>query len=109
MMEDDLIVGDWPNRFAVRLMVRLWWRAEHDFSSLDEYAMKQAKQLYYRLSYLNDDELELLRLKYFRRENHPLGDAVVAEHYQMPCKEFRVWRLAVVEKLEPYRSNPNRI
>ncbi|MFC0379560.1 hypothetical protein [Levilactobacillus acidifarinae] len=43
MMEDDLIVGDWPNRFTVRLMVRLWWRAEHDFSFLDEYAMRQTK------------------------------------------------------------------
>lgn len=105
-MEDDLITGDWPNSFAVRVMVRLWWRAEHEISSLDEYAVKQIKQLYYRLSYLSDSELELLRRKYYRHENHPLGDAVVAEYYRMPLKEFRIWRLQVVAKLEPYRSKP---
>lgn len=96
----------WTNRFAAQVLTHLWWRVEKQFDSLSDYELQEAKQLYYRLSYLNVDELELLRDKYFRPENHPLGDQHLTNKYHKTTDEIRQWRLTILRKLSAYQDKP---
>lgn len=97
---------DWNIQQTAHTLVRIWWKAEHEFDLLNEYELPAAKQMYYRLSYLNADELQLLRDKYYRPENHPLGDKHLTGKYNKTTDEIRQWRLTILRKLSAYQDKP---
>ncbi|WP_461244930.1 hypothetical protein [Secundilactobacillus muriivasis] len=99
---------DWEPRQAAHFMVRMWYQAENEFSTLEGYGLAQAKQLFYRLSYLDKPELEMLHRKYCRKAPQPVSDKDMAALYDMDPKQFREWRLSVVEKVCKYRSTPKK-
>lgn len=97
---------DWEVQQVVSTLVHIWWKAEHEFDLLNEYELPAAKQMYYRLSYLNADELQLLKDKYYRPENHPLGDKHLTGKYYKSTDEIRQWRLTILRKLSTYKGKP---
>lgn len=96
----------WDGRYTAQVLIHIWWPAENEFDLLNDVQLLQAKQLFYRLSYLKDEELQFLKDKYYREANHPLGDQYLTDKYQMSKESLREWRLRLLDKLRPYRENP---
>ncbi|EHL98797.1 hypothetical protein HMPREF9103_01353 [Lentilactobacillus parafarraginis F0439] len=86
-----------------------WYRYEHHFAELNDDDILDARQFYYRLSYLTDEERELLKAHYYSERKLLTDvpkDSLVAARYGIDEKTYRHRRAAIKAKLKAYRATP---
>lgn len=105
---NNMAEEEWGSRFVPQLLLHDWWLSEHDINALSSDQVIVTKQMYYRLSYLSQRELQFLHRKYASDARlKAVSDSELSDEYGMKATELRKWRLRILEKLRIYRDKPN--
>lgn len=99
----------WSAAQVKRVLGLGWYKYEHHFDELSDEDILKARQFYYRLSYLSNEERDLLKAHYYN--DYQLltevpKDSAMAVKYGMSSKDYRIKRAAIESKLKAYRATP---
>lgn len=90
----------------MRYFLRSWYEYDQHINELSDFDKQCVIQLYVRLSYLTDDERQLLADQFHQPANHIPTDQVQADAKGIDRKDYARIRSDLFRRLRAYRREP---